>query len=376
MAARKACNSVNLTSHLPIERKSNERVLSSTHGKFAGAVAVGVVGLSTGAALNTACSSLNSTVKTHLLSGCFAGVLEILLFHPVDTATKRLIVYNRPAAAATDLRGSICQTFSQSKRVVLGGLDSTAGVSEKVRSLYSGVGFALIYKIFQRGYQYTAQPLLADALATKRENDVRHGRGPVLTRPAEHAVAGALMGCGEVMLLPLDSLKVKRQTHKPLSFRGSQADGYLELLRGSYRGTVCTATRNSVGSFTLFGGAALVKEHVLKLEDPSRATPLEHFLSSSVSALLCILVSAPFDVIKTRVQRQGGESANAALEPRTSHAPQSGRQIAWEIVTKEGLRAFFKGSVPKCAMVGPKLMFTYTVASSLHTWLSGVRTSS
>jgi len=117
-----------------------------------------------------------------------------------------------------------------------------------------------------------------------------------------YAVAGSIMGVGEIVLLPLDVLKIKAQTN-PESLQGR---GVFKILKdegmGLYRcvragvGRVCvyvciilwipyitehartyitcqhddsgatwTAARNAPGSFALFGGSALVKDQVFKV---------------------------------------------------------------------------------------------------------------
>lgn len=61
----------------------------------------------------------------------------------------------------------------------------------------------------------------------------------------------SLIGAGEVVLLPLDVLKIKRQTN-PEAFRGR---GMLRIIAdegfGLYRGTGWTMARNFPGSFAV-----------------------------------------------------------------------------------------------------------------------------
>ena len=61
----------------------------------------------------------------------------------------------------------------------------------------------------------------------------------------------SLIGIGEIVLLPLDVLKIKRQTN-PEAFRGR---GVLRIVRdegfGLYRGAGWTAARNAPGSFAV-----------------------------------------------------------------------------------------------------------------------------
>lgn len=61
----------------------------------------------------------------------------------------------------------------------------------------------------------------------------------------------SLIGIGEIVLLPLDVLKIKRQTN-PEAFRGR---GVLKIISdeglGLYRGWGWTAARNAPGSFAV-----------------------------------------------------------------------------------------------------------------------------
>jgi hypothetical protein len=255
------------------------------------------------------------------------------------------------------------QHSSSSKAV----FDANISTMGKIRSLYSGVSYALCYKAMQRGYQYSAQPTVARKLAEHRVEPLHRWLGPKLGKTAEHAMAGSIVGVGEVLFLPIDSLKVKMQTNSSLQFTvGSQTE-YVDILKGCYRGAALTAVRNSVGSFAFFGGAACTKEYVLQLKDYDDATFGQHFAASTAASVASILVSAPWDVVKARVQRQGGAANDGAVRIR------SGFEVARELAIQEGPRAFFKGSVPKCFVVAPKIMFAYTLANWMTTQLMAGR---
>ena len=59
------------------------------------------------------------------------------------------------------------------------------------------------------------------------------------------------------------------------------------------------------------------------------------------------------DVVKTRIQ-------NANFETKTS-----GVTVIKDLLRDEGPIALFKGLTPKILVVGPKLVFSYTIAQSL-----------
>lgn len=145
----------------------------------------------------------------------------------------------------------------------------------------------------------------------------------------------SLTGIGEIVLLPLDVLKIKRQTN-PEAFRSR---GFLRIVADEgfalYRGWGWTAARNAPGSFALFGGSAFTKEYLFGLQDFSSATWTQNFVASIGGAVASITVAAPLDVVKTRIQ-------NANFETNVG-----GAAIIRDMIKNEGIGAFFKGLTPK-----------------------------
>jgi hypothetical protein len=163
----------------------------------------------------------------------------------------------------------------------------------------------------------------------------------------------SLIGIGEIVLLPLDVLKIKRQTN-PEAFRGR---GLFKIIAdegmGLYRGAGWTAARNAPGSFALFGGSAFAKEYIYKLSDYNAASWGQNFVASVCGASASLVVSAPLDVIKTRIQNRHFEH------------PESGFKIVSKMLKHEGPTSFFKGLTPKLLMTGPKLVFSFWLAQTL-----------
>jgi len=91
----------------------------------------------------------------------------------------------------------------------------------------------------------------------------------------------------------------------------------------------------------------------LGVSDYSRATWTQNFIASIAGAVASITIAAPLDVVKTRIQ-------NANFEHKVS-----GITVVKELIKNEGPSAFFKGLTPKILVVGPKLVFSYTLAQSL-----------
>ena len=175
---------------------------------------------------------------------------------------------------------------------------ATAGVGTKFFSLFPGLGYAAGYKVrsilmraaeyeghwltrvvvcrFSRGCTSTvASPSRgttsrSTTAATSRRRLARRRARPSCTPlpegelyPRSHVLANlsgrtskltllsSIIGIGEIVLLPLDVLKIKRQTN-PEAFRGR---GVLKIIKdegfGLYRGWGWTAARNAPGSFAV-----------------------------------------------------------------------------------------------------------------------------
>ena len=106
-------------------------------------------------------------------------------------------------------------------------------------------------------------------------------------------------------------------------------------------------------TWQLFGGSAAAKEYLYKLSDYNAASWSQNFVASVAGASASLIVSAPLDVIKTRIQNRNFEN------------PESGFRIVSNMVRHEGVTSFFKGLVPKLLMTGPKLVFSFWLAQTL-----------
>lgn len=273
------------------------------------------------------------SLKTKIVAASISGIAELSVFHPVDTVAKRLMTNDNNKLAMSE--------------VIFKGQKDTS-VLQKWGSLYPGLGYAAFYKVFQRTYKYTMQPVLSDFLSSKTDFD---------NKVILQATAGAMVGAGEVFLLPLDVLKIRSQTN-PDSLKHSLWNIIKTENISLYKGTSWTIARNVPGSFALFGANALAKKTMgIEASMTGEATVLQNSIASLFAATASISISQPMDVIKTRIQKNDGTG-------------RTGAQIVSDLVRKEGFSAFFKGVTPKIVAVGPKLVFSMTVAQTLMRYLS------
>ncbi|GBG29951.1 Mitochondrial GTP/GDP carrier protein 1 [Hondaea fermentalgiana] len=297
-----------------------------------------------------ACSAAgggSGSTAARLIGGASAGVSEILIFHSVDTVAKRLMFSKENVRGAT-----FAETMAKSNAVVFREAANEPFFT-KFRSLYPGLGFAAAYKVSQRVYKFGGQPIVRDFINKNYGKGLQDSFGERVGKTLSSAVAGSLMGIGEVALLPLDVLKIKSQT-APETLKGR---GVVDLFQkeglGLYRGAGWTVLRNAPGSFALFGGSAVVHYGIFGLTNTKDATVFQNFVASIVGAVTSITVASPVDVIKTRIQSRPFDS------------PETGMQIIRNALREEGFTAFFKGLTPKILVVGPKLIFSFTVAQSV-----------
>ena len=92
---------------------------------------------------------------------------------------------------------------------------------------------------------------------------------------------------------------------------------------------------------------------MFKLTDYNSASWYQNFIASIAGATASLVVSAPLDVIKTRIQNRNFEN------------PESGFRILSNMAKNEGFTSFFKGLTPKLLMTGPKLVFSFWLAQTL-----------
>lgn len=301
-------------------------------------------------------SLLQRALASHANAATCAGVIEIAFFHPFDTAAKRLM-----ANQGRLIQHSLRDTTAHLNRVLFR-QHAHASLVTKVAYLYPGSLYAVVYKVLQRVYKFAGQPIVRDYVRVHYHDSLSARLGRSRASVLEDAFAGCLVGMGEVILLPLDRLKVLSQTNEAAMRAGLLPLLRQEGVRGMYAGTLVTMARNAPGSFCLFGGTALTKTYLFGLEDYRRATLFQNMCASSVGACLSIAISNPMDVIKTRIQRETRAAAGAAASTQ-----RSATQVAASMLREEGVTSFFKGLTPKLIASAPKLIFAYTMTEFIYT---------
>jgi len=159
---------------------------------------------------------------------------------------------------------------------------------------------------------------------------------------------------GTMIMVPGDLLKVKLQVerNKPkLEQRFTNPLNCAQLIlkeegpAGLFKGTALTLLRDVPGSVAYYTTYELVKEKI-KISMPKRpdgsASPLAIMAAGGLSGVANWLVAVPPDVLKSRFQSAPNGTYPGGL-----------KQVARELLAKEGVGAFFKGLGPALARAFP-----------------------
>jgi hypothetical protein len=246
--------------------------------------------------------------SAHWISTGAASILEIGIFHPCDTMQKRLMknsetIYDFRKPVGVNLRSACNIAFMDPKTHHF--------------SLYPGLAWAASYKLLQRGYKFGGQPIIEQLLQDKFGKDNKFWAS---------GLSGAVMGAGEVVFLPLDIYKIRKQT-------GSTDSGI------SYRAIHVTVLRNVIGSSLLFGVTELAQTKLAREKELTRSQKIG---TQALGAVACLVASNPLDVVKTRLQADKNSES------------------AWSVtrnLARTNPSQFFKSLGPKVLTQGLKLTF-------------------
>ena len=280
-----------------------------------------------------------SSVYPKLIGSGLSGLLEVGIFHPFDTVSKRIM--------SNEKKLTIFGKNSNVSEIIFNTCNKTSLMSRCI-PLYNGIGFAMMHRCNQRMYGYGGQPILKDIIERKYDGKTKNDR--VLCE----TLAGLVIGAGESIFMPADVLKVKKQTN-PAAFNNKSIIDILrrESYRELYKGLTVTTMRNMIGRGNLFFTNTWMRENVFKKTNQWDMTFVEYNIISVVSISTSILLTAPFDVIKTRIQNRNFGSSDSMID------------ISRRILLEEGPRGFFKGLNTKLFVIGPKIMFSFSMSQTL-----------
>ncbi|KAK1354091.1 mitochondrial substrate carrier family protein ucpB [Heracleum sosnowskyi] len=223
--------------------------------------------------------------------------------------------------------------------------------NEGAKSLYRGLTPALMRSVLYGGLRlglYEPSKYVCD-LAFESNN--------ILMKIASGAFSGAL---ATALTNPSEVLKVRLQMNQ------NSSRGPIEELRRISSTEGMTALWKGVGP-AMVRAAALTASQLATYDESkqvlTRWTPLEegfylHLFSSTIAGSVSTLITAPIDLIKTRLMLQ--------QESKVVGTYQNGFHCAYQVLRTEGLRGLYKGGFAIFARLGPQTTITFVICEKLR----------
>lgn len=259
----------------------------------------------------------------------FAGVVSEFVTYPLDLVKTRLQLQNELGRSLQGAAASGQLTYSQMTVSVVR--------NEGVGALYAGAPVAMIRQMFNAGVAVSLYPEVRAAMLGAGEDA---SNAPLWKRVLAGGLTGSL---AQTVSIPFEVIKTRQQ-----------ADGRMRLLgkEPRYRGPVdavrkiwaaeglagfYTALSSSVWRAAIINAAGIssydhTKQLVVRLLGTDKGVAPQ-LAGSVVTGLVSAVVSAPLDVVKTRLMNNGAaySGPNDCLR---------------QLVRSEGVASLYKGFLP------------------------------
>ncbi|CAM6051715.1 unnamed protein product [Sphagnum compactum] len=244
---------------------------------------------------------LASTSGSEFVAGGSGGMAGVMAGHPLDTIRIRLQQPRLPSSSAP------ASAIALIRHIV---------ATEGPTALFKGMASPLATIAFQNAVSFQTYALLSRALADPSEQAQAQRQQPL----SYERVALAGIGAGTIQTLilsPVDLIKIRLQLQTARrSVTGASSLGPLTLardifrkegIRGLYRGWGITVLRDAPSHGVYFGSYEFIRE---KLHPGCRSNGQETLLTmltaGGLAGSLSWLCCYPLDVVKSRLQAQGG----------------------------------------------------------------------
>lgn len=282
-----------------------------------------------------------STIFYHFGTSGAAVATATAVTHPLDVVKVRLQMQ------LVGQRGPLIgmgQTFTQMLR------------NEGIRSLYLGLAPALTRSVLYGGLR------LGLYEPSKYVCDLAFGSTNILLKIAAGGFAGSF---ATALTNPVEVLKVRLQMNS-----GPKVGAISEMRKIASEEGI-TALWKGVGP-AMARAACLTASQLATYDESKRIltrwTPLEegfslHLISSMIAGAVSTLITAPVDMVKTRLMLQKESSSYKNYK--------NGFHCAYKVMLTEGPRALYKGGFTIFARLGPQTTITFILCEKLRQ-LSGL----
>ncbi|KAJ3350092.1 hypothetical protein GGF32_005051 [Allomyces javanicus] len=298
------------------------------------------------------------SLSTHLIAGGFAGFMEAMVCHPLDTIKVRMqLKANRPAGEPK--LGFIATGTRIAQR-------------EGFLALYKGLGAVVTGIVPKMAIRFTSFNTYKTLLANKET-------GVTSTLGVFFAGLGAGTTEAVVVVTPMEVVKIRLQAQRhslsdPLDvpkYR-SPAHAVYTIVKEEgfgtlWKGVSLTALRQATNQAANFTTYQELKKRV-EVYQGGDLQSWQHMTLGLISGAMGPLCNNPIDTIKTRIQRtqsKAGETAWSRI-----------RTCVVQILQNEGYSAFYKGLTPRLLRVAPGNAVTFTVYEFVAKRLDLIKASS
>jgi len=254
-----------------------------------------------------------------MAAGCIAGGIEATAVWPMEFIKTQLQLQSKAKGAALPYNGMI------------------SGLTYYVRttgffSLYRGLTPTLIGSMPKAGIRFGLNAIIKDNL---RDKDGK------LT-PGKNFIAGLGAGVAEALIIvaPVETVKTKCIELNMPFVKGFKHILATEGAGGIYQGATATAMKQGSNQGLRFMWFNEYRRIVTN-DGENKLTPLMGLFGGMSAGCFSTLGNNPFDVVKTRMQGTQSKQYSSTLD------------CFKQILSKEGMGAFYAGIVPRLGRVVP-----------------------
>ncbi|EFC45440.1 mitochondrial carrier protein [Naegleria gruberi] len=264
----------------------------------------------------------NVSMSVNVAAGGIAGVTEILIMYPLDVVKTRAQLY----AGKTNNPGIV-------------GTVSEIVKANGVKGLYRGILPPILMEAPKRAVKFTANAFFKKHFT---------GSDGVLSQTGA-VLSGSCAGITEAfVVVPFELVKIRLQAKENLGLYKNTSDALTKIIKQEgimtlYTGLESTMWRNATWNGGYFGLIHAVKSAMPKPNSEGQRM-FQDFVAGFLSGTFGTMLNTPFDVAKTRIQNQ---------LPGTVHKYNWTLPALAKIYSEEGVKALYKGFVPKVLRLGP-----------------------
>mgnify|MGYP003363295357 FL=1 len=274
-----------------------------------------------------------------LLAGGTAGLFEALCCHPLDTIKVRMQLYkksNHPGQRAPGLVKTGVEIFK----------------NEGFLALYKGLGAVVLGIVPKMAIRFSSFEFYKSMMSDKKT-----GKVSGIATFTSGVLAGVTEACAVVN--PMEVVKIRLQAQSNAIKHGNAKDitkpkyrnaiqaGYLivkeEGFKALYRGVALTAGRQAINQGANFTTYTYLKNKLQKSQNKDTLPTYQTAVIGFISGAIGPFCNNPLDTIKTRLQKEVG-SLNESNFSR-------GIKIGRALFKESGVKAFYKGIIPRVARV-------------------------